>query len=66
MIKKLTYSILLILAVIACEEIYTPDLEQVDDFLVVEAILVSNQPQNNIYLYKSLGFNVENQELSLG
>lgn len=42
---------------IACEEIYIPDLDNVDDLLVVEAIFISNKNQNDIYLYKTLNFN---------
>ncbi|WP_158868216.1 DUF4249 domain-containing protein [Maribellus comscasis] len=53
---------MLILSVVACEEIYRPDLEEVDAFLVVEAILVSNQTYNNIYLYKTLGFNDDEKD----
>ena len=56
MVKRLVYIVLLILAFVACEEIYRPKLENVGDFLVVEAVLVSNQEQNNIYLYKTLGY----------
>ncbi len=61
MVRQLIYCILFIMVVVACEEVYRPDLEDVDDFLVVEAILIANQSQNNIYLYKTLGFNEENQ-----
>ena len=57
MVKRMIYFMLLILAFVACEEIYRPRLDKVDDFLVVEAALVSNQVQNNIYLYKTLSFN---------
>lgn len=48
---------MIIMTVIACEEIYHPDLEEVDDLLVVEAILISDRPTNSIYLYKTKGFN---------
>ncbi|MCG6186050.1 DUF4249 family protein [Maribellus maritimus] len=41
----------------ACEEIYRPVLEEVDDLLVVEAVLVSNQTENEIFLYKTVNFN---------
>ncbi len=62
MIRKLIYIILIVSAVIACEEVYTPKLDDVDDFLVVEAVLVSNHTQNEIYLYKTIGFNKEIEE----
>ncbi len=54
--------VLIIFAIVACEEIYRPELDQVDDFLVVEAVLVSNQMQNDIYLYKTIGFNEGTQK----
>lgn len=59
MAKHLLYILLLITSIIACEEVYIPDLENVDDLLVVEAILISDKEQNYIYLYKSLNFNSE-------
>ena len=52
---------------IACEEIYRPDLEEVDDLLVVEAILISDQQTNSINLYKTKGFNeVDESYLRVG
>lgn len=57
--NKLLYIVFFILAIAGCEEIYTPQLDEVNDFLVVEAIFVSNERQHEIYLYKTLGFNNE-------
>lgn len=45
---------------LACEEIYRPTLDEVDDLLVVEAILISNQTANTIHLYYTQGFNDNN------
>ncbi len=56
MVKRLIYILLFIFALVACEEIYRPNLENVGDFMVVEAELISNQDQNNIYLYKTVEF----------
>ncbi len=61
MIKRFVYIILIISAIVACEEIYNPKLDVVDDFLGVEAILISNHVQNEIHLYKSIGFNQETE-----
>lgn len=55
--KWLTYIILLLIAAVACEEIYNPELDEVDDLLVVEAILISNQTTNYINLSQTKGFN---------
>lgn len=54
--KQLAYIIILIFAVVGCEEIYNPVLDKVEDVLVVEGILMANQQNNYIHLYKSLGF----------
>ena len=61
MVKRLIYILLFIFALVACEEIYRPNLENVGDFMVVEAELISNQEQNNIYLYKTVEFGAENE-----
>ncbi len=59
--KKGFYILLLLAASIACEEVYRPDIDEVDDMLVVEATLVANQQINNILIYRSHGFNSENK-----
>ena len=59
--KRLIYILLLILAVTACEEIYTPVLDNVGKVLAVEAILVSNQDTNYIRLEESKEFNDESK-----
>jgi hypothetical protein len=57
--KQLAYIFLFLLTIVACEEIYNPVLDNVVDLLVVEAILISNETSNYIYLSKSNSFNVE-------
>lgn len=58
--KRLIYILMFMMLVIACEEIYHPKLEDVDDLLVVEGILITDQQSNSIYLYKTKGFNETN------
>ena len=57
MIKNLAYALMIIFTIIACEEIYIPNLKNVEDQLVVEAILLSGKEENDIFLYKSKNFN---------
>jgi len=55
--KRLLYILMVLMLLISCEEIYHPDLDNVDDLLVVEAAIVANNPVNNIFLYYTKGFN---------
>ena len=55
------YILLSVFTVPACEEIYTPVLENVKKILVVEAILISNQKTNYIRLSESKEFNDESK-----
>lgn len=41
----------------ACEDIYQPDLEEMEELLVIEARLVSGQNTNVVKIYKTIGFN---------
>ena len=59
MAKHLIYIFLIIATVIACEKVYVADLDDVEDLLVVEAIFVTDNEVNNVYLYKTLNFNSE-------
>ena len=54
-IKWLIYLLAIMLSV-SCEEIYRPDIDQVEDLTVVEAIFISNRTQNSVYLYQTRGF----------
>ena len=55
--KRVIYILLLVLAFAACEEIYLPDIDQMDNVLVIEAMLRADKEVNSIYLYKSRNFN---------
>ncbi|MCE4562863.1 DUF4249 domain-containing protein [Maribellus sp. CM-23] len=59
--KRLIIILLMLFTILACEEIYHPDLEEVDNKLVVEATLNAQLQQNTIKLYRSHGFNSENK-----
>ena len=54
--RKLLYIAIFILGIVACEEVYRPQLDDVDNLLVVEAILISEEEQHTIYLYETTGF----------
>jgi hypothetical protein len=41
----------------ACESVYTPELDEVEDLLVVDARLVYGKQENEIILQKTKGFN---------
>ena len=57
--KSLLYIGIFFLLLYSCEDIYVPDLESVDNFLVVEGNLVSTKQINQIRLYMSANFNQE-------
>ncbi len=54
--KQLFYIAIFILGIVSCEEKYKPQLENVDNFLVIEAIFTSNEQEHTIYLYETKGF----------
>lgn len=54
--KRSTYILMILLGIVACEEIYRPDIDDVDDLLVVEAILRTDKTDNAIRLFRSKGF----------
>lgn len=54
--KKLIYFILLLTVFIACEDIYTPEIEKQESVIVVDARLVYGKNDNIISLYKSITF----------
>lgn len=53
--RRLAY-ISIIILIVSCEEIYLPNIDEVDDLLVVEAILISNSDINSVKLYRTRGF----------
>ena len=58
--RKVVVYIGLIMMLAACEEIYVPKLDKVDEALVVEAQIVQGETENVIKLTRSLGFNEQN------
>ncbi len=57
MLKFVKYLLLFFTFFTACESVYLPDVEQVENVLVVDARLVYGQQDNKIILKKSTGFN---------
>jgi len=55
--KIFTYGFLLALLLWGCEDIYDPDIDAVQNVIVVDARIVIGQDQNIIELTESLGFN---------
>lgn len=55
--KRLIYILMIIALIISCEEIYHPDIDDVDPLLVVEAIFSADEEVNSIYLYQTQNFN---------
>jgi len=55
----------MLVAILACEQIYHPDLEEVNDKLVVEAALNAELELNTVKLYRSHSFNSENKTYPL-
>lgn len=55
--KKIVLYIGLFIALTACEQIYTPELEKVDSVMVVEARIVRGASENVIKLSGALNFN---------
>lgn len=55
--KLIIYSFLLTALIVGCEDIYTPDIDEVDNVIVADARIVNGWTYNYIRLYESLGFN---------
>lgn len=55
--RRLIYILTIILLIVSCEDIYQPNIDSANNLLVVEAILISNRPDNSIHLYHTRGFN---------
>ena len=54
--KCIVAGLLLILSMVACEDIYDPKLGAVGDLLVVEARIVYGNPVNEVRLHKTIRF----------
>jgi hypothetical protein len=57
--RFIKYCFLLIFALAACEEIYTPDIEAIESVMVADARIVAGNTDNVVRLYESRGFNDE-------
>lgn len=57
--KFIKYCFFLVIAFVACEEIYTPDIESRESIIVADARIVAGKSGNMIKLYESRGFNDE-------
>ena len=54
--KKLVYIIFIMFVVLACEDVYRPNLDQVENKLVIEALVTNDANQNFIRISKSRNF----------
>lgn len=54
--KKFIYILLLITTCISCEEMYYADINDVDNYIVIEALVTNNQDQNFVKITKTLDF----------
>ncbi len=59
MVKKLLYSLFLLFLLASCEEVYYPDLQDVDSLLVIEALITNSPEKNYIKISKTNNFNVD-------
>jgi hypothetical protein len=57
--RILKYYFLLVIALVGCEEIYTPKIESRESIIVADARIVAGNSDNVIKLYESRGFNDE-------
>jgi len=58
--KILVIGIMIAVWLASCEDIYNPEMDTVEDLLVVEANLVFGQSYNSVKLYKTINFNASN------
>ena len=54
--KKIGYIILIMFTVFACEDVYRPNLDQVENKLVIEALMTNDTSQNFVKISKSRNF----------
>ena len=55
--KQLLYLSFLLILFSSCEEYYTPDIDKVEDQLVVEAQITNDPAKNFVHLTKTRNFN---------
>lgn len=58
--KILVIGIMIAVWLASCEDIYNPEMDAMEDLLVVEANLVFGQSNNRVKLYKTINFNASN------
>ena len=58
--KVLVIGIMIAVWLASCEDIYNPEMDAVEDLLVVEANLVFGQGNNSVRLYRTINFNASN------
>ena len=54
--KKIFYIILVLILSFACEDVYHPDLDQMDNLIVIEALITNNADKNFVKVSKTKGF----------
>ncbi|MDX8338818.1 DUF4249 domain-containing protein [Draconibacterium sp. IB214405] len=52
----ITYGFLLFILLTGCEDIYRPDIDEVDNVLVADARISADNDLNYVYLYESVGY----------
>ena len=57
MLKTIKYLFVFAVVFAACETVYEPELEEVEDVLTVDARFIQGQPPHVVTLRKSMGFN---------
>ena len=57
MIRLIQYGLMLMLLVVACEDIYDADIEQRENVIVADARILAGESLNSIRLSKTLNFN---------
>lgn len=57
--KELNYLLLLLILFVSCEESYQPDIEKMNEHLVVEARITNELTKNFVHLTQTRGFNEE-------
>ncbi len=57
MTKQFIYSIILLLIITSCEEVYYPDLDEADSLLVVEALVTNSPDKGYVKISKTTNFN---------
>ena len=54
--RIITYSFLLFILLSGCEDVYRPDIEEVDNVLVIDARISADEAFNFVHLYESVAY----------